>query len=64
MVLPDGEQAGRTVKTTLFPITMAGERLGVRLQPPPFGAHTAELLAGVGYAEADIAQLRARGVVA
>ncbi|HUG22496.1 CaiB/BaiF CoA transferase family protein [Piscinibacter sp.] len=64
VVLPDGEQAGRTVKTTLFPITMAGERLGVRLQPPPFGAHTAELLAGVGYAEADIAQLRARGVVA
>ena len=31
--LPDGEQApGSTVKTTLFPFTMAGERLGVRTE--------------------------------
>ena len=28
--LPDGPKAGQTVKTTLFPITMDGQRLGVR----------------------------------
>jgi len=62
--LPDGDKAGQIVKTTLFPITMAGERLRVRLQPPRFGAHTDELLDGVGYARDEIATLRARGVVA
>ena len=62
--LPDGERAGQTVKTTLFPITLDGERLRVRLQPPRFGAHTDELLAGVGYAPAEIAALRAQAIVA
>ena len=32
--LPDGDKAGQTVKTTLFPITLDGQRLGVRLHPP------------------------------
>ena len=62
--LPDGEQAGTTVKTTLFPITMGGERLRVRLHPPRFGAHTDELLAGVGYGCDEIGALRAQAVVA
>jgi crotonobetainyl-CoA:carnitine CoA-transferase CaiB-like acyl-CoA transferase len=64
VVLPDGDKAGQTVKTTLFPITMAGHRLGVRLQPPRLAAHTAELLAGLGYSAADIEQLKAQAVVA
>ena len=64
MVLPDGDKAGQTVKTTLFPITLAGERLPVRLQPPRFGAHTDELLAGLGYARAEIDDLKSRAVVA
>ena len=62
--LPDGEQAGTTVKTPLFPITMGGERLRVRLHPPRFGAHTDELLAGVGYGRGEIEALRAQAVVA
>jgi crotonobetainyl-CoA:carnitine CoA-transferase CaiB-like acyl-CoA transferase len=62
--LPDGERAGQTVKTTLFPITLRGERLPVRLQPPRFGAHTQELLAGLGYAESEIEGFRTRAVVA
>ena len=62
--LPDGEKAGQTVKTTLFPITMDGERLRVRLQPPRFGAHTDELLAGLGYGRDEIAALRAQAIVA
>ncbi|HMO44739.1 MAG TPA: CaiB/BaiF CoA-transferase family protein [Rubrivivax sp.] len=64
VVLPDGEQAGRTVKTTLFPITLAGERLPVRLQPPRFAAHTDALLTGLGYAPAEIDDLKKRAVVA
>ncbi len=64
VVLPDGDKAGQTVKTTLFPITMDGERLGVRLQPPRFGEHTDDLLASVGYARQEIAGLRERRAVA
>ena len=46
--LPDGNHAGQIARTTLLPFTMAGERLGVRLQPPVQGAHTRELLAALG----------------
>ena len=62
--LPDGAKAGQTVKTTLLPITMAGKRLPVRLQPPRFAAHTHELLAGLGYRDDEMAALRAAGAVA
>jgi crotonobetainyl-CoA:carnitine CoA-transferase CaiB-like acyl-CoA transferase len=64
ITLPDGERAGQTAKTTLFPFTMDGHRLGVRLQPPTLGQHTAELLLGLGYSEADITQLQASAAVA
>ncbi|MBX3644094.1 MAG: CoA transferase [Rubrivivax sp.] len=62
--LPDGAKAGQTVKTTLFPITLAGERLPVRLQPPRFAAHTGELLAGLGYTPGEIDDFKQRAVVA
>jgi len=62
--LPDGDKAGQMVKTTLFPITLGGERLPVRLQPPRFGAHTGELLAGLGYRDEEIDALREGAVVA
>jgi crotonobetainyl-CoA:carnitine CoA-transferase CaiB-like acyl-CoA transferase len=64
VTLADGERAGQTVKTTLFPFTMDGQRLPVRLDPPRFGAHTRELLQGLGYAEAEIHDLRQRSIVA
>jgi len=64
VVLPDGERAGQTVRTTLFPITMQGARLPVRLDPPRFGAHTLELLHGLGYAAGEIDALRAAGAIA
>ena len=47
--LPDGPRAGDTVKTSLFPITMGGGRLGVRLHPPRLGEHTRGLLAIAGF---------------
>ena len=64
VIVPDGERAGQTVKTTLFPITMAGSRLGVRLQPPRKGEHTRELLGGLGLAAEEIDTLFAAGAVA
>jgi crotonobetainyl-CoA:carnitine CoA-transferase CaiB-like acyl-CoA transferase len=62
--LPDGPKAGETVKTTLFPITMDGQRLPVRIDPPRLGEHSGELLASCGYSESDVQALRARAVVA
>jgi crotonobetainyl-CoA:carnitine CoA-transferase CaiB-like acyl-CoA transferase len=62
--LTDGPRAGETAKATLAPITMAGQRLGVRLHPPRMGEHTAELLQGLGYTDGDIAGMRERQVVA
>ena len=64
IVLPDGARAGETVKTTLFPILLAGERLGVRRQPPRFGADTDELLRGLGCTADEIEHLRSRAIVA
>jgi crotonobetainyl-CoA:carnitine CoA-transferase CaiB-like acyl-CoA transferase len=63
ITLPDGAKAGETVKTTLFPITLAGQRLGVRLQPPRLGEHSRELLAAAGYSDDRIDDLRQRGVI-
>jgi len=62
--MPDGPRAGETVKTTLFPFTMDGERLQVRLHPPKLGEHSRELLAGIGVENAEIERLLADGVVA
>jgi len=64
VTVADGDKAGQTVKTTLFPFTMDGQRLGVRLQPPKMGEHTQALLQGLGYSSGDIEQLRAQAVVA
>jgi crotonobetainyl-CoA:carnitine CoA-transferase CaiB-like acyl-CoA transferase len=46
------------VKTTLFPITMDGARLGVRMDPPRLGENTTGLLQGLGYSLSDIQALR------
>jgi crotonobetainyl-CoA:carnitine CoA-transferase CaiB-like acyl-CoA transferase len=54
ITLTDGERAGQTVKTTLFPFTLAGERPGVRLNPPKRGEHTREVLAAIGMSASEI----------
>ena len=62
--LTDGERAGQQAPTTLLPIRLAGERLGVRLNPPQLGEHTQELLHSLGYDDAAIARLRSSGAIA
>jgi crotonobetainyl-CoA:carnitine CoA-transferase CaiB-like acyl-CoA transferase len=52
--LTDGERAGATVKTTLFPFTLDGQRPGVRLNPPKRGEHTREVLSAVGLSAQEI----------
>jgi len=64
ITLPDGERQGQTTQTALFPFTMDGQRLGVRLNPPVLGSHTDDLLAGLGLGQDEIASLRCARVVA
>ncbi|WP_087744621.1 MULTISPECIES: CaiB/BaiF CoA transferase family protein [unclassified Acidovorax] len=64
ITLPDGERAGQTARTTLFPLRMDGQRLGVRLQPPVLGQHTAELMEQLGYSLEQVQALQAQGAVA
>lgn len=64
ITLPDGEHAGETSKATLFPFTMDGQRLGVRLSPPVLGAHTDELLNALGLDADAVRALREADAVA
>jgi crotonobetainyl-CoA:carnitine CoA-transferase CaiB-like acyl-CoA transferase len=59
LTLPDG----RETKVPLFPFTLDGERLPVRLQPPKLGEHTRELLGEAGYTPAQLDALQARGII-
>ena len=64
ITLPDGARAGQTTQAALFPFTMDGQRLGVRLSPPKLGAHTDELLNALGLDAGAVQALRAAGAVA
>jgi crotonobetainyl-CoA:carnitine CoA-transferase CaiB-like acyl-CoA transferase len=58
--LPDG----RETQVPLLPLTLGGERPGVRLNPPAPGEHSRVLLASLGYSDAEVASLIAGKVVA
>jgi crotonobetainyl-CoA:carnitine CoA-transferase CaiB-like acyl-CoA transferase len=60
LVLPDG----RETRVPLLPLTLAGARPGVRLDPPRLGQHTRELLREAGYADAELDALARRGIIA
>lgn len=53
ITLPDG----RETQAVLMPLTLDGQRPGVRRSPPRLGEHSAELLAELGYDAAAIAAL-------
>jgi crotonobetainyl-CoA:carnitine CoA-transferase CaiB-like acyl-CoA transferase len=54
---------GRPTLVPLMPITLDGERPGVRSSPPQLGEHTDSVLSEVGYSAAQIAALRAHKTV-
>ena len=57
----DASGAKRTVEaaTPLLPVTLDGERLPLRMNPLALGEHTGRLLGSLGFAAAEIADLRA-----
>jgi crotonobetainyl-CoA:carnitine CoA-transferase CaiB-like acyl-CoA transferase len=60
LTLPDG----RETQVPLLPLTLEGHRPGVRLDPPPLGRNTRELLRAAGYTDAQVDDLAARHIVA
>jgi crotonobetainyl-CoA:carnitine CoA-transferase CaiB-like acyl-CoA transferase len=58
ITLPDG----RASQTVLMPLTLDGQRPGVRSSAPRLGEHTHALLAELGYDEAAIASMQSSGV--
>ena len=59
VTLPDG----RGVKMPMLPFEMDGRRFGARLDLPPVGSHSEEILRQLGYSEAQVAALRKAGVI-
>lgn len=57
ITLPDG----RPSQVVLMPLTLDGQRPGVRLSPPKLGEHTAEVLRELGYDDAAIEAFLAVG---
>ncbi len=60
MTLPDG----RETSVPLLPLTLDGERLGLRLDPPRLGQHGREVLLGVGYSDDEIKAMVQAGTLA
>jgi crotonobetainyl-CoA:carnitine CoA-transferase CaiB-like acyl-CoA transferase len=54
---------GRKTKLPALPLALDGVRLGVRRDLPAVGQHGAEVAEELGYSEADVAALRAAGVL-
>ena len=54
---------GRDALVPLLPITLNGERPGVRSDPPHLGEHTEQLLEELGYTAAQMALMRADKVI-
>ncbi|TAG77743.1 MAG: CoA transferase, partial [Burkholderiales bacterium] len=56
--------ADTKIKTTLLPLTMNGEMLGVRRDPPKLGDGTNEVLTQLGYDDIAIQKLIEKRIIA
>jgi crotonobetainyl-CoA:carnitine CoA-transferase CaiB-like acyl-CoA transferase len=54
---------GRATMVPLLPLTLGGERPGVRLNPPKLGQHTGELLSQLGYSTSELETLKSKHVI-
>jgi crotonobetainyl-CoA:carnitine CoA-transferase CaiB-like acyl-CoA transferase len=54
---------GGSVKLPVLPLDLDGRRLPKRLDPPGPGAHSAEILTGLGYTSAEIETLAGAGTI-
>ena len=54
---------GRATMVPLLPLTLGGERPGVRLHPPRLGQHTGELLGELGYSSSELEVLKSNHVL-
>ncbi|HXD43015.1 MAG TPA: CaiB/BaiF CoA-transferase family protein [Ramlibacter sp.] len=54
---------GRATTVPLLPLTLGGDRPGVRLNPPKLGQHTGELLGELGYSAAELEVLKSRRAI-
>ena len=59
VTLPDG----RETRVPLLPLTLGGERPGLRSNPPRLGEHTQALLREIGYSDSEIERLRTERVI-
>jgi crotonobetainyl-CoA:carnitine CoA-transferase CaiB-like acyl-CoA transferase len=57
--LPNGVEA----KTPALPIALDGQRLGKRIDPPPIGGSTREILTELGFGDEEIGALAAQGTI-
>jgi crotonobetainyl-CoA:carnitine CoA-transferase CaiB-like acyl-CoA transferase len=54
----------KTIRVPALPLSLGGERLKKRSDPPRIGQHGRELLAGLGYGAAELDALESRRIVA
>ena len=59
ITLPDG----KTTRTPLLPLTLDGQRPGVRFNPPRLGEHNDEVLGALGYTREQLRRLRDDGII-
>jgi crotonobetainyl-CoA:carnitine CoA-transferase CaiB-like acyl-CoA transferase len=55
---------GRSAKTPLLPVSMDGQRLQNRRDPPQIGQHTRDVLNEIGFSLNDVAELQRSGAIA
>ena len=61
--MTDGPNAGKTSYAPLLPITMNGNRLPVRDNPPRSGEHTKQIMLELGFSDSEIGKYLSSGII-